>query len=47
MGSQKGGVAKIKAHPWFRGFDWEALEVWHCCGRILRRSSRQSRNVWC
>lgn len=22
----KGGEAKIKAHPWFVGFDWEALE---------------------
>lgn len=27
LGSIKGGVDKIKSHPWFVGFDWTALEV--------------------
>lgn len=25
IGNLKGGAAEIRAHPWFKGFDWEAL----------------------
>ena len=25
IGNLKGGGAEIRAHPWFKGFDWEAL----------------------
>jgi serine/threonine protein kinase len=27
LGSGSGGLAKIKAHAWFKGFDWAALEA--------------------
>ena len=25
LGCASGGAAEVKAHPWFSGFDWEAL----------------------
>ena len=25
MGCMQGGVAEVKQHPWFKGFDWDAL----------------------
>jgi hypothetical protein len=25
LGCMAGGVAEVKQHPWFRGFDWDAL----------------------
>lgn len=25
LGALKGGAKKIKTHPWFKGFDWDAL----------------------
>jgi hypothetical protein len=25
LGCTQGGVAQVKAHPWFNGFDWDAL----------------------
>jgi len=25
LGCMQGGVAELKQHPWFAGFDWEAL----------------------
>jgi serine/threonine protein kinase len=27
LGTLKGGASDVKNHPWFRGFDWKALEV--------------------
>lgn len=26
LGSLKGGALDVKAHPWFRDFDWESFE---------------------
>ena len=26
LGSLKGGALDVKAHPWFKDFDWEAFE---------------------
>ena len=25
LGCMQGGVAEVKQHPWFAGFDWDAL----------------------
>lgn len=26
LGSLKGGALDVKAHPWFKDFDWQAFE---------------------
>lgn len=40
IGTLKGGASDVKKHPWFRGFDWKALEVRGTRPQSPRRSAR-------
>ena len=35
LGNMSGGAARVKAHPWFKGVDWEAVEQKRHQGPII------------